>query len=693
VSFVLSVLQITLLAVLMTSPAACAAEAASQPNFEFELKEVWIPMPDGARLAADLYVPKSADPDEVFPVVLEYDPYRKDESRSGRYSLYSYFAVRGYIVARVDIRGTGRSEGRLIPHEYSDQELDDGEKIIEWLSAHEQSNGNVGMFGISWSGFNSIQLASRNPAALKAIIPIDATEDLFQDDVHYMDGIMHMDSWEMSQDLYNSLPAAPDYVLDEEYFKNRFDTDPWMLTYKNQQRDGKFWDRASVRDRYESIRIPSFHIGGWYDGYRDSLPRMLENVKAPVKAMIGAWSHAWPNEPYPAPGMEWRHEAVRWFDYWLKGKDTGIMDEPALAVYVRDWHPPGPYLDYAPGHWRYEDGWPIKRIDDQTLYFHDNRTLSSADSEEAVHQLKYVPSSGLEAGGPVMWWGDVAHDQRPSDAFSLVYDSEPLSEELEILGLPTAVLQVMADAPHANWFVRLSDVAPDGEVTLITGAGFNGAHRKSARNPQALTPGEWFPLNIEMHFTSWVFPKNHRIRVSISNAQWPMLWPTPYPMTTALQLGGTSASHVVLPRVPPGDRPTPAFLPIEEPEQASGFESLDPGTPSGYGEIETVERNKRTGEARVVLTNGGSTQYPWGLETYRENIEHRTSDPNPENTSVVGSYELEMKLEGRVLLWQAESSFTSDAENFYYQFVRRVSENGELIRSKTWQEKIPRDHQ
>ena len=693
VFFVQAVSQSALLAVLLMSPAASAIEAASEPNYEFQLREVWISMPDGARLAADLYVPKSDDPDEVFPVVLEYDPYRKDESRSGRYSLYSYFAVRGYIVARVDIRGTGRSEGRLIPHEYSDQELEDGEKVIEWLSAHEQSNGNVGMFGISWSGFNSIQLASRNPKALKAIIPIDATEDLFQDDVHYMDGIMHMDSWEMSQDLYNSLPAAPDYVLDEEYFRNRFDTDPWMLTYKNQQRDGKFWDRASVRDRYETIRIPSFHIGGWYDGYRDSLPRMLENVQAPVKAMIGAWSHAWPNEPYPAPGMEWRHEAVRWFDYWLKGKDTGIMDEPALAVYVRDWHPPGPYLDYAPGHWRYEDGWPIERIDEQSFFFHNNHTLTKTDPGEAVHQLKYVPSSGLEAGGPVMWWGDVAHDQRPSDAFSLVYDSEPLTEEFEILGLPTAVLQVMADAPHANWFVRLSDVAPDGEVTLITGAGFNGAHRNSAREPQVLTPGEWFPLNIEMHFTSWVFPKNHRIRVSISNAQWPMLWPTPYPMTTALQLGGLAASHVVLPGVPPGKGRAPAFLPIQAPEVASGFESIDAGTPSGYGEIETVVRNKRTGEARVVLTNGGSTQYPWGLETYRENIEHRTSDPNPESTSVVGSYELEMKLKGRVLLWEAESSFTSDAQNFYYKFVRRVSENGELIRSKTWNETIPRDHQ
>jgi len=313
-----------------------ADESASAPLYEIERSEVWIPMPDGIRLAADLYRPTGGDPGEKFPILLEYDPYRKDDSRGGRYSIYSYFVAHGYIVARVDIRGTGRSEGRLVPHEYSKQELDDGEKIIEWLSQQEQSNGNVGMFGLSWSGFNSIQMAVRNPPALKAIIAIDATEDLFQDDVHYMDGIFHVDSWEMYQDLYNALPAAPDYVLDDEYFENRFDTEPWMMTYKGQQRDGPFWDRASARDKYEQIRIPTFHIGGWYDGYRDSLPRMLEHLVAPAKAMIGAWIHAWPHEPYPNPGMEWRHEAVRWFDHWLKGIDTGIMDEPALAVYVAD---------------------------------------------------------------------------------------------------------------------------------------------------------------------------------------------------------------------------------------------------------------------------------------------------------------------------------------------------------------------
>ena len=669
------------------------ARSATAADDGITIEEAWIEMPDGVFLAADLYKPAGLEPGHKLPVLLEYTAYRKTDSRSRNYSLYSYFIARDYIVARVDIRGTGNSEGRLIPYEYSDIELDDGEVIIDWLSKQSFSNGNVGVFGISWGGFNAIQLAVRQPPALKAIIAVDATEDLYQDDVHFMDGIMHMDSWEMSQDLDNTRPGAPDYVIDDDNFRNRFDTEPWMLTYKKQQRDGPFWDRASARDKYDQIKIPAFHIGGWYDGYRDSLPRMLANVEAPVKAMIGAWSHAWPHNPYPKPGMEWRNEAVRWFDQFLKGEDTGILDEPRFAVYVRDWHPPGPYLDYAPGFWRWEEGWPIARIQPTRMYPQANHTLSIAEADETVHSLRYVPSSGLEAGGPVMWWGDVAHDQRPTDAFSLVYDTEPLAADTEILGLPLAGLNVSADAPRANWMVRLSDVAPDGTVTQVAGAAFNGTHRNSAREPEDIVSGEAFDLEIEMHFTSWVFPKGHRIRFAVSNAQWPMLWPTPYPMTTTLRLGGANGSFVELPIAPPGHLESPAFLPPKPDPKYPGYESIDAGTSSGYGEISSVDRNPQTGEVTATATNSGATKYPWGMETYQETIVHKTSDAHPENTSMTGTHRLEVKLEGRTLLWEGKLSFSSDRENFYYQYSRRISENGELVREKSWQETIPRDYQ
>ncbi len=678
---------------LVIIPLAEAADPVSAPRYGVTMQEQRIRMTDGVRLAADVYFPEGAAAGARFPVLLEYLPYRKTDSRARNFALYSYFVERGYVVARVDIRGTGNSEGRLIPYEYSDIEQEDGEIVIDWLSKQPWSNGNVGMFGISWGGFNAIQMAVRNPPALKAIIAVDATEDLFQDDVHYMDGILHLDSWEMSQDLDNARPGAPDYVIDDDNFRNRFDTEPWMLTYKKQQRDGAFWDRASARDKYDRIRIPSFHIGGWYDGYRDSVPRMLQKLKAPVKAMIGPWSHAFPHDPYPKPGMEWRHEAVRWFDHWLQGKDTGIMDEPRFAVYVREWHPPGPYLEEAPGYWRWEDGWPLARIEQRRLYAQQNHGLSAVPAIDAVHKLRYKPTIGMEGGGPVQWWGDVAHDQRPTDAFSLVYDSEPLDKATEILGFPKALLKVSADAPRANWFVRLSDVAPDGTVTQVAGAAFNGTHRNSARQPQDLKPGEEFDLGIEMHFTSWVFPEGHRIRFAVNNAQWPMLWPTPYPMTTTLRLGGEDGAQVMLPVVPPGKRETPQFVPPAENPSLPGFETIDTGMPSGYGEVSSVERNPQTGEVKIRMNNTGGYRYPWGTETYRETIEHKTSDAHPEKAFVKGTHRMEVTLKDRVLLWEAELDFSSDLDNFHYRYFRRVSENGEVVREKIWHETIPRDYQ
>ena len=680
------------LLLLASAPCQAAAATATPARYGMELATEWITMPDGVRLSADLYRPTGGKARERFPVLLEYLPYRKHEGRSRNWPLYSYFVQRGYVVAAVDIRGTGNSEGRTVPYEYSDIEHADGDVVIDWLSKQRWSSGKVGMFGISWGGFNAIQMAARDVPALKAIIAIDATEDLYQDDVHYMDGILHLDAWEMEMDLDNARPGAPDFVIDDDNFRNRFDVEPWTLSHKRQQRDGPYWDRASLRDRYDQIRIPTFHIGGWYDGYRDSVARMLQHVKnVPVKGMVGAWHHTWPHQPYPGPGMEWRHEAIRWFDQFLKGKNTGILDEPRLAVFVRDWHPPGPSLDNAPGKWRFEDGWPVARIRDRVLYPQPNHTLDTAAPAATTHQLRYVPSVGFEGGGPVMWWGDVAHDQRGTDAFSLVYDSAPLDESVEILGFPRALLTVAASATRANWVARLSDVAPDGTVTQITGAAMNGTHRVSAREPRALVPGEPFELDIEMHFTSWVFPQGHRIRLAINNAQWPMLWPTPEPMTTQLRLG---ASKLSLPVVPFEQRPVPDFLPPSKDDlHYAGVESLAGGTVSGYGEISSVERNPQTGAVVAKATNNSGTRYPWGTERSDETIRYDLNDSAPADAAVTGTHRMTVELPGRTLIWDAELTFRSDRQNFFYVYRRRLTENGKLVREKTWRETIPRDHQ
>ena len=662
-----------------------------------EIKEAWIPMPDGVRLAASLFMLADRDQSAKFPVLLEYLPYRKDESRQGRFAVFSYFVARGYVVARVDIRGTGASQGKLIKYEYTDQELEDGKVVIDWLSKQPWSTGKVGMFGISWGAFNSIQMAMRNPPALKAIVALMGTDDLFHDDVHFIDGMMHVDSYEFGQDLANILPAPPDYILDEAYFRNRFDTEPWLLIYKRHQRDGPFWNRASLNSDYSSIKIPTFVIGGWYDGYRDSVPRMLQKLEAPVKGIVGPWAHAWPHQPYPKPGIEWRHEAVRWFDYWLKGNNTGIMDEPKLAVYVRKWHPPG-MVEKVPGYWRWEEGWPIDRTQKLVLYPHHNHTLSKAKFGKGSgqsHKLLYIPTVGVEASGNVNWWGDFPWDQRGTDAYSLVYDTAPLEKDLEILGFPRAILYVSANAPQANWIVRLSDVAPDGTVTQVAGAGLNGAHRKSAEEPEALVPGQVYKLEFDLHFTSWVFPKGHRLRLAINNAIWPMIWPTPFAMTTTLAVDGLNASHVILPVIPQSDQPKPNFLPPVKDPKLPGYRALkiDEETISGYAEIRRIERNPLSFQTCITASGAEGSVYPWATIKYSENIVYEAQDNDPARARVTGKNRYIIELEDRTVTLEADFSLTSDGQNFYYKYIRRALENGKLIREKTWEETIPRDHQ
>ena len=655
--------------------------------------EVWIPMPDGVRLAADIYLPDGVADSDGFPVLLEYLPYRKDESRSRNYSLYSYFMDAGYAVARVDIRGTGNSEGRVIPYEYSDIELDDGEVVFDWLSKQPWSSGNVGMFGISWGGFNSIQMAMRNPPAMKAFVAVMATEYLYQEDVHYMDGIMHTDSWMMSHDLSNAIPGAPEFILDDEWARNRFDVEPSVYAYMRQQRDGPWWDRASARGQYDKIRVPGYHIGGWYDGYRNSLPRMLEHVEAPVKAMIGPWDHYFPHNAWPSPQVEWRYEAVRWFDQWLKGEETGILDEPDFAVYVRNYHEPNPAIESIPGFWRWENGWPIERIDRQDWTLHDDHTLSTEPASADVHEMTFKASVGLAGGGPTMWWGSVLPDQQSMDIDSLVYESRPLEASLEILGRPMAKLLVSADATRANWVVRVSDVAPDGQVTQVAGAGFNGTHRHSSREPEDVVPGEIFELDIEMHLTSWVFPAGHRIRVAVSNSMWPMLWPTREPVTTTLSLGGENGSVVELPVVSPGGAGTPVFKdPVPVPD-LPGYETIDAGNITGYAAITSIDVDPETGDAFGFATNSGAVKRPWGIERFEEAIEHRTNDGNPADTSVTGRYKLTHELEDRTLEFEQTVEFRSNYDDFHLTFHRWLLVDGEMYREKTWEESISRDFQ
>ena len=663
---------------------ALGVEPPSPPAYNIRMENGWIPMKDGVRLAVTLYMPDGGKAGEKFPAVLEYHPYRKDDGTAQRdYELYSYFVRRGYVCARVDIRGFGNSEGVPTGREYSEQEQLDALQIISWLAHQPWSNGNVGMMGISWSGFNSLQMAMRHAPDLKAIIAVDATAELFHDDVHYMDGMAHIDEFELNMDMAPGMTGAPDYTLDEKILDPRFDAPPWSLLYLKHQHDGPFW-RSPVRP-YSEIKIPCFIIGGLLDGYRDSISDMLQQTKAPLKAIVGPWNHTFPHDAVPGPEIEWRAEAVRWWDYWLKGRDTGVLNDPRLVIYMQHWHPPNPNLQNVPGEWRREDSWPPRDVRETVFFPQPNHTLGTTAPEADAHQLKYVPSIGVEAG---FWWGELLSDPRPVDAFSLVYDSAPLKEDVAILGRPRALLKASATAPLADWFARLSDVAPDGTVTQITGAGINGAQRESMTEPRALEPGKVYPLDVVMHLTSWVFPKGHRIRLAVSNALWPMILPTPYSMTTSLELGG-DGTRLTLPVVPVKGTPAPVFQPPQPAEQRQDIKSIGYPWPGEW----TLERDEANQKAKVRWKGKAETDYPWGKEIDYESLVYDVDDAHPETSAVHGEAESIFTLKGRELRWRGHLSVTTDQKNFYYKYTRELLKDGQMVKQKTWEETIPRDHQ
>ena len=664
--------------------ALAAAANAHTGDRGVRMVQASIPMPDGVRLAATLYMPADLRAGERVAALLEYLPYRKDDDEAD-YDSHAYFARHGYVGARVDIRGFGNSGGTPPTREYSAQELEDGERVIAWLAQQTWSNGKVGMFGISWGGFNSLQMAMRRPPALRAILAIDATEALFTEDVHYIDGIMHVDEFEVAMDLDQGRSGAPNFPLDEDTLAKRMDSAPWSLDYFRHQRNGPFW-RAPVR-RLEDIRIPCFLIGGFQDGYRNSVLRMLERVPAPVHVWVGPWNHAKPNASIYGPRVEWRDQAVRWFDHWLKGVDNGVEHDPPLVFYHQHSHPPGAEAQDLPGEWRAES-WPPAGLRREEWFLARDHQLTPAAASVATDRLRYVPSAGAALG---FWWGELLGDQRPADAYSLTYDSAPLAADLAMFGRAHVRLLAAADAPLADWFVRLEDVADDGRVTAITGAGLNGAQRRSQDQPEPLTPGAEYTLELDLYLTSWVWPRGHRIRVAVSNAQWPMFWPTPYPMTTTLRLGGAGGSSIVLPIVPDHGRAPAPFAPPEPVQQAPG--TTIPGGDYAWPGSWTLERDETSGRTRVTWRGTSAMRFPWGSLEHLEQIVYQVDDAHPERATAEGEAESVERLADRVLTYRGHLAFTSDAISFHYSYTRELLRDGALVRTRSWHDDIPRDLQ
>jgi uncharacterized protein len=650
-------------------------------------RAVMIPARDGKRLSADLFRP---DAEGRFPAIVMYHPYRKDDVGRGGVGEHYYFAERGFVSVRLDARGTGTSEG-ITTDEYTLQEQQDGYDAVEWLARQPWSNGNVGMYGTSYSGFTALQVASHRPPHLKAIVPLYATDDRYTDDCHYDRGgnmRMYYDvgTYGGRMIAMNALPPLPELAGSKwaELWKERLEQNqPYLAEWVRHQVDGSYWRNGSLRPDYDRIQVPVFLIAGWHDGYVNAMLRMYTQLKAPKKLLIGPWVHTQPHASVPGPRIDWINEAARFFAHWLRQEDTGIMKEPPVSFYMQETMKPDRRLDIIPGSWRSDADFPVAGTQELTFYLQEDGKLDRAQGAKPLRefdQFEYKSTVGLNnaywSAGSIRYY--LADDQRADEAYSLLYTSPVFEQETYLLGWPQVILHAASSARVAAFVAKLAAVAPDGQSTLITDGALNGTRRRSLTNPEPMQPGEIYELKVPMAPTGWIIRPGHRLRLAISSADFPNLWPTPYRAMNRVHRGGAYPSRIVLPVVPKSSLAPPEFLP--PPSLRSVV------TSSGAPPTQQVVYDQITGAATVVFRSGGTTVLDGRLGTVLSEGEFRcsASSDDPAQASIVGTHKLGFRREDGLIEVTAESAIRSTETDFHVSINLHVTRNGLTFFQKQW---------
>ncbi len=661
-----------------------------------EIENTWITMPDGCRLAARIWMPQDAARTPV-PAILEYIPYRKRDFTRGRDEpMHRYFAGHGYAVLRVDVRGSGDSDGILVD-EYVQQEQDDAAEVIRWIAAQPWCNGAVGMMGKSWGGFNSLQVAALQPPALKAIITVCSTDDRYADDAHYMGGCLLDENltWGSVLLTFNAYPPDPEVVGTRwrRMWLERLEhavlfPEAWL---RHQRRDA-YWKHGSVCEAFDRIRCPVYAIGGWADAYTNAIPRLLAGLLVPRKGLVGPWAHVYPHNGIPGPAIGFLQEALRWWDQWLKGMETGIMAEPMYRVWMQESLPPRAYYATRPGRWVAEASWPSPRIAWHPLYLNEGR-LDDREQPESNVSLRSPQTIGM-AGGDWCGFGEegeMSTDQRDEDTRSLAFDSGPLHDRLEILGAPVAALELTVDKPSALLAVRLNDVAPDGASTRVTYGLFNLTHRESHEYPTPLEPGKRYAVRVQLNDIAHAFPAGHRLRLAISTCYWPVAWPSPEPATLTLHAG---ASVLNLP-VRPSRAEDDALPPFARVEAAPS------DVESALG-VRTARRSVERDDARLetiytIASDEGENLTRVRVEPIQLDIAQRSlkryiiRDDDPLSAQAEVEHITMLRRNDWSTRIETHTRLTSSSDVFRLHATLDAYEQGTRIFSKRWDRSVPRD--
>ncbi|WP_447042031.1 CocE/NonD family hydrolase [Streptomyces sp. DSM 118878] len=657
----------------------------SEFPYETTHQDIRVPLADGTKLYARVWRPVT---DEPVPVLLEYLPYRLSDWTAPRdWQRHPWYAGHGYASVRVDVRGHGNSEG-LPTDEYSAQELADGVEVVNWLAAQDWSTGKVGMFGISWGGFNSLQIAALAPEPLKAIVTVCSADDRYDNDVHYMGGsvlAVDMHAWAATMLAFVSRPPDPYYVGDawRDMWLTRLESvDPFIHTWLDHQTRDDYWRHGSVCEDYSAIGAAVLAVGGWHDPYRDTVLRLVEHLPDDqVRGLIGPWSHQYPDRGLPpGPAIGFLQETLRWWDHHLKGRDTGVMAEPKLRSWISGSHPPATVYPELPGGWAGDPAWPSPNV------------VPTAYALQGHPQIVASPQhTGLDAGRffPFGNDADLPPDQRDEDAKSACFEFE-VPAEVRVLGRPRVTLRLRMDVPSGQAVARLCDVAPDGSSTLVTRGVLNLSARHGRDRAEPWPPGATEDVTFELNGIGHTFPPGHRIRLAVSSAYWPWIWPQPD--SAAGFTLDPAGSSLELP-VRTGD--LDPSITFEAPEQSEPLGVVSPATLDEERPERLVVRDVAKGEWHLSVDPryGGTRVYPDGLEFTEDAQESYTVNESDPLTARTRS-DWTIRLHRPELAWDAtietHSEIRCEASDFLTWNEVICREGTEVVFHRTWERRIGR---
>jgi len=670
-------------------------QVRAYPHAVREIHHMEIPMPDGCKLAARIWMPEGAEAAAV-PAILEYLPYRKNDFTTARdASMQPYLAGHGYAVIRLDLRGAGDSEGLMLD-EYLPQELQDGCDAIAWIAEQPWCDGTVGMIGISWGGFNGLQIAALQPPALKAVVTLCSTDDRYADDIHYMGGCLLGEqlSWASIMFGRNTLPPDPANVGDKwrDMWLERLEgSGLWLKNWLEHQRRDDFWRHGSICEDWSRVQVPVYAVSGWADGYPRSVFRLMEHLPGPKKGLVGPWAHRYPHMGEPGPAIGFLQDELRWWDHWLKGRETGIMEEPMLRLYMQDSVSPQGHYESRPGRWIAEPSWPSPHI--VRVWFHlmpgGGLSLERPGQGTVLHHRS--PADVGMASGKWCGYGtpgDAPVDQRREDAGSLCFDLDIPEDGLAFAGDAKVHLRLSVDRPVAQVAARLVDVHPDGRATRLSFGVLNLTHRDGHDQPTVLVPGEVYDVTIPMKPVAQSLPAGHRLRLALSSSYFPMIWPAPEPVTLSVHTQGSAL-----------ELPLRASAALDD--TLAAFDAPVAGPPPPTDQIADPETAFRivedavNGEIQMQIADGGGvtrlltndlTLHKQGYETYGVSLNDVTSPwGRTEWHYGLSRGDWSVRSETRTLL-------RADSNNFIITAELSAWEGDTLVLEKQWEERVLRDH-